>query len=68
MGAIDIGGTKIGVGLVEDSGRLVARSDISTRHATSVRVGTATIKTVLRQLGASTDLIGAARVWVHRFG
>ncbi len=54
IGAIDIGGTKIAVGLVGDTGRILARSDIPTRDLASVEVGIPRVKTVLRQLVAES--------------
>jgi len=68
IGAVDIGGTKIAVGVVDENGKVLARVETpSDPNNYSAVVPAEKTELMLASLGDDTNLIGAARVWHHRF-
>jgi glucokinase len=62
VGAIDIGGTKVAVGLVTNDGRVISRRSIPTRDLWNWNIGVATIESSLneciREVGVAPEGIG----------
>jgi len=59
IGAVDIGGTKIAVGLVDDHGRVLSRAECPTDAERGYAAALGRIEQMLRaQAAASTDLTG----------
>jgi glucokinase len=60
IGAVDIGGTKIAVGMVTESGRVLARAECPTAPQRGFSNGLAQIVSMLRQTAAQAgqELIG----------
>jgi len=62
IGAVDIGGTKIAVGIVDDKGRILARTEVPSSHAGRYHDGLALIVAMLREtaqsIGATLSGIG----------
>ena len=56
IGPIDIGGTKIAVGLVDENGRLLSRMEVSSKEAEAYRDGLRLIAEMLRQTARATSL------------
>jgi len=72
IGAVDIGGTKIAAGIVNDAGKVLAKRETPTEKARSYRDG---LSHIVRMLGeaaeqADTELSGigiGSTVWVYPF-
>ena len=56
IGAVDIGGTKLAVGIVDERGRLLARSEASSGEAEAYDVGIELIARMLHRLTRDTGL------------
>lgn len=62
VGAVDIGGTKIAVGLVDEDGKVVARSNFPTLSVAGWKAGVSDIREALKQCqevaGRQIDILG----------
>ena len=72
IGAVDIGGTKIAVGMVNDSGRVLAKSESPTQGERGYADGLARITRMLRETAAAAggELLGigiGSTGWVFPF-
>ena len=72
IGAVDIGGTKIAVGMVNDSGRVLAKSETPTQGERGYADGLARITGMLRETAAAAggELLGigiGSTGWVFPF-
>lgn len=56
IGAIDIGGTKIAVGIVDENGRLISRMEASSKAAEAYHDGVELIADMMRKTSRSTGL------------
>jgi glucokinase len=54
IGAVDIGGTKLAVGLVDESGKVLTRSETVTGSDSSYSAGLETIASMLREMAQNT--------------
>jgi glucokinase len=72
IGAIDIGGTKIAVGMVDEAGKVLAKTESPTQGERGYRDGLARITAMLRETSAQADReirgIGSGSTgWVYPF-
>lgn len=69
IGAVDIGGTKIAVGLVDEAGKVLASDECPTDQASGFQSGVDFERTEIRRssLGPQAAIVGAARTWHQRF-
>jgi glucokinase len=72
IGAIDVGGTKIALGLVDDQGKVIARSETPSAqlmgYSAALEALSSGLGRLARGAGATLDGVGIGLTWPKRAG